>query len=458
MSRFVVFAAALVAVGGSLFGYDAGVISGAILFIRESFGLDTGQVELVVSVAVVGAVFGSIASGPLTDRFGRRPILLAAAATFIVGALISTLAANLAELVTGRLLVGVAIGVTSYTVPLYISELAPPQSRGWLVSLNQLAVTSGILVGYLLDFALSSSGQWRWMIGLAVLPASILALGLAFLPDTPRWLIRSGQVDKARSVLQRVLGPDHVSAELEHLRASTDAPSGGWADLVASDTRTPLLVGIGLAILQQVTGINAVVYYAPTLFQGSGIPSASGAILATAGLGLINVVMTIVAMLMLDRLGRRPLLLGSLLGMAVSMAILGLGFRIAPSSDDSRLAFLSVTCLMVYVGAFAVGLGPVFWLLIAEIFPMRARGVAMSVATAANWAANLLISSTFLTLMQALGPASVFWLFSGIALAAWLLVYRLVPETRGRSLEEIELFWRRTDRRHGSPSLNARRP
>jgi SP family galactose:H+ symporter-like MFS transporter len=448
MSRFVVFAAALVAIGGSLFGYDAGVISGAILFIRQSFGLDTNQVELVVSAAIVGAVFGSIASGPLTDRFGRRPVLLTAAATFIVGALVSALAQNVQQLLVGRVLIGVAIGVTSYTVPLYISELAPPESRGWLVSLNQLAVTSGILIGYLLDFALAGSGQWRWMIGLAVVPASVLGLGLAFLPDTPRWLVSSGQIDKARHVLRRVLGRDDVSADLEHLRASTNGSSGGgWAELFNPETRTPLLVGLGLAIVQQVTGINGVVYYAPTLLQGSGFPSESGAILATAGIGLVNVVMTIVAMLTLDRLGRRPLLLGSLLGMVVSLGILGLGFRIAPSAGGSGLAVLSVACLMAYVGSFAVGLGPVFWLLIAEIFPTRVRGLAMSLATAANWAANLVVSATFLSVLQALGPAGAFWLFSAVALAAWVFVYRLVPETRGRSLEEIEMFWRKTDRR-----------
>ena len=443
MSRFVVIAAVLVAIGGSLFGYDAGVISGALLFIRQEFGLDTTGVELVVSSALVAATIGAIASGRLVDRFGRRPVLLAAAVTFSAGALLSALAPNVVTLIAARLLVGAAIGVTSFAVPLYISELAPPQSRGWLVSLNQLAVTVGILVGNLLDYGLSGLGAWRWMLGLAIVPAGILLLGLIGLPDTPRWLVWRGRFDEAHRALRRVLERDEVSAELEQLQHAIEQPTGGWADLLAPEVRAPLLVGVALAIFQQATGIDGIVYYAPTVVQGAGIPSASGALLATAGIGLVNVVMTIVAMVLLDRIGRRPLLLGSLAGMAAALGVLGYGFRVTAASAGPSLAVLSVTCLMIYVGSFAVGLGPVFWLLIAEIFPMRVRGMAMSLATAINWAANLLVSSTFLSIVQVLGPANTFWLFGGISLVAWVFVFRLVPETRGRSLEDIERLWAR---------------
>jgi sugar porter (SP) family MFS transporter len=204
--------------------------------------------------------------------------------------------------------------------------------------------------------------------------------------------------------------------------------------------RGALIAGVGLAVIQQVTGINTVIYYAPTILQSAGIPSASGAILATAGIGLVNVVMTVVAMLLIDRVGRRPLLLGSLAGMAVALAVLGFGFLASTSS--TTLAGLSVVCLMVFVGSFAIGLGPIFWLLIAEIYPLRVRGLAMSVATTANWGSNLVVSLTFLTLLQALGPANTFWLYGVVAILAWYFAFRLVPETRGRTLEEIERYWR----------------
>jgi sugar porter (SP) family MFS transporter len=212
--------------------------------------------------------------------------------------------------------------------------------------------------------------------------------------------------------------------------------------LLAPSVRGALIAGVGLAIIQQVTGINTVIYYAPTILQSAGIPSASGAILATAGIGLVNVIMTIVAMVLIDRVGRRPLLLASLAGMAIALAVLGYGFL--ASTSNSGLAGLSVVCLMVFVGAFAVGLGPIFWLLIAEIYPLRVRGLAMSLATTANWGSNLIVSLTFLTLLQALGAATTFWLYGLVAILAWYFAFRMVPETRGRTLEEIERYWQPT--------------
>ncbi|HEV7663874.1 MAG TPA: sugar porter family MFS transporter, partial [Chloroflexota bacterium] len=430
----------LAAIGGSLFGYDTGVISGAILFVRPEFGLGTTEVELVVSAALLGAMIGALASGWLTDKLGRRVVLLGAAVSFALGALGSALAPGTTLLIVARLLVGAAIGVASYAVPLYISELAPPRSRGWLVSLNQLAITSGILLAYVVDYAFAASGGWRWMLGLAIVPAVLLGLGVAALPDTPRWLVLHGQAERGRSVLRRVRGGADVSAELDDIQSIVQTPGLQWSNLLTPAIRPALIVGVGLAIVQQVTGINTVIYYAPTILQAAGIPSASGAILATAGVGLVNVIMTVVAMALLDRVGRRPLLLASLAGMAVALAVLAFGFQ--ASTSGSSLAGLSVACLMVFVGSFAVGLGPIFWLLIAEIYPLRLRGLAMSVATTANWASNLVVSLTFLTLIQALGPAYTFWLYGLVTIAAWYFAFRLVPETRGRTLEDIESFWR----------------
>jgi sugar porter (SP) family MFS transporter len=442
VTRFVVLAAMVAAIGGSLFGYDTGVISGAILFVRPEFGLGTTQEELVISAALVGATIGAIASGRLTDKVGRRAVLLGAALSFALGGMASALASGATMLIVARLLVGAAIGVASYAVPLYISELAPPRWRGRLVSLNQLAITVGILLAYVVDYAFASSGAWRWMLGLAVVPAVLLGLGVAFLPETPRWLVLHGQVGRGRSVLLRARGPENVASELNDIQTLTRNPATRWSHLLAPSVRGALITGVGLAIFQQVTGINTVIYYAPTILQGAGIPSASGAILATAGIGLVNVVMTVVAMLLIDRVGRRPLLLGSLAGMAAALAVLGFGFLV--STSTTSLAGLSVVCLMVFVGAFAIGLGPIFWLLIAEIYPLRVRGLAMSVATTANWGSNLVVSLTFLTLLQALGPANTFWLYGLVAITAWYFAFRLVPETRGRTLEEIESYWRPT--------------
>jgi MFS transporter, SP family, galactose:H+ symporter len=450
MSRFVVLSAAVAAIGGSLFGYDTGVISGAILFIRPAFNLGTTQVELVVSAVLIGATIGAIASARVTDAFGRRAVLVGAAVSFAVGAIGSALSPNVVVLVCARLLVGLAIGVASYAVPLYISELSPPASRGWLVSLNQLAITVGILISYGVDYALAASSAWRWMLGLAVIPAALLFVGVALLPDTPRWLVRSGHVDAARRVLLRLRPPDQVETELAEIESAIHVRTGGWSELLAPTVRIALVVGIGLAIFQQVTGINTVIYYAPTIVQRAGIPSASGALLATSGIGAVNVLMTVVAMILLDRVGRRPLLLGGMVVMAVAVATLGLAFRL--TGLMSNLGVVSVLWLMVYVGAFAVSLGPIFWLLIAEIYPLRVRGLAMGVATTANWASNLLVALTFLSLTERFGPSLTFWLYALLTVVALVFAYTLVPETKGRTLEAIEAFWHGPRDRPSHPS------
>jgi sugar porter (SP) family MFS transporter len=260
VTRFVVLAAMVAAIGGSLFGYDTGVISGAILFVRPEFGLGTTLEELVISAALVGATIGAIASGRLTDRVGRRAVLLGAAASFAVGAVASALAPDATMLIVARFLVGAAIGVASYAVPLYISELAPPRWRGWLVSLNQLALTVGILGAYVVDYAFASSGAWRWMLGLAVIPAVMLGVGVAFLPETPRWLVLHGKVGKGRSVLLRARGSENVASELNDIQTLTRNPATRWSHLLAPGVRGALIAGVGLAIFQQVTGINTVIY------------------------------------------------------------------------------------------------------------------------------------------------------------------------------------------------------
>jgi sugar porter (SP) family MFS transporter len=440
-SGFVYVAATFAALGGLLFGYDTGVISGAVLFITKQFALSTFPTELVVAVVLLGAAFGALAGGRLADKLGRRLTLLLTSVIFIIGALICAFAGSLPVLIAGRITVGLGIGLSS-VVPVYISEISPANARGWQASLYQLAITIGILSAYLVDYAFADSEAWRWMLGLAAVPGLMLAFGMIFLPETPRWLMERGRSDAARAVLRRIRGNASVDAEFQEIQDTLNLGKerGRFSDLLTPAIRPALIVGIGLAIFQQITGINTVIYYAPHIMQSAGISSASGAILATAGIGVVNVIMTVVSMLLIERVGRRPLLLTGIVGMIITLGILGLAFHV--SSGSSTLAWVAVITLMAYVASFAISLGPIFWLLIAEIYPLRIRGLASGTAATTNWAANLLVSLTFLSLLQVLGTSWTFWTYGVLAIAAWIFCYYLVPETKGRTLEQIEESWR----------------
>jgi MFS transporter, SP family, galactose:H+ symporter len=441
-SGFVYLAATFAALGGLLFGYDTGVISGAVIFIKKDFALSTFPQELVVSMVLLGAIIGALSGGRFSDRFGRRLTLIATSIVFIAGAFICALAPSFAVLVAGRVVVGLGIGLASTTVPVYISEVSPPQARGWQVSLFQLAITIGILAAYLVDYAFSRSEAWRWMLGLAAVPGIMLGLGMIFLPESPRWLARYSHPDSARAVLLRIRGGRDVEAEMQEILTSLahNPERGTWSDLLHRSARPALIVGVGLAIFQQVTGINTVIYYAPTIIQSAGLPSASAAILATAGIGLVNVLMTIVAMWLIDRIGRRSLLLTGIAGMILSLAVLGFLFR--SGAQNEAAVRLAVITLMAYVAFFAISLGPIFWLLIAEIFPLKIRGQGEGTSAAMNWISNLVVSLSFLSLIEHIGLPWTFWLFGLLAVAALIFCYYLVPETKGRTLEEIEASWR----------------
>ncbi|MGC2510758.1 MAG: sugar porter family MFS transporter [Acidobacteriaceae bacterium] len=438
-SGFVTMVSAISALAGLLFGYDTGVISGAILFVRKDFLLSTFQEEVVVSAVLLGAVAGAAFGGKLADALGRRKLLIQVAILFTIGAIGTALAPTPTLLAIGRVVVGIAIGIASFTAPLYISEVSPPAIRGKLVSLNQLMITLGIVVSYLADYGLADKEAWRWMFGLAAIPALILLIGLFFVPESPRWLMGRSREDEARAVLQRIRESSDVSAELAEIKEDLSLQEGGWRELLNVSLRRPLIIGIGLAIFQQFTGINTVIYYAPTIFQLAGLHSASAAILATVGVGVVNVLLTIVALRILDRAGRRPLLLWGLVGMVISLGVLGAAFLLAGSSPI--VAWLAVISLALYVACFAIGLGPVFWLLISEIYPLKIRGRAMGVATMMNWGSNLIVALTFLSLLHSLGRSATFWLYSVVGILAWFFVYRLVPETKGRTLEQIDASW-----------------
>ena len=447
--RDIVYLAAVVsALGGMLFGYDIGVISGAILFIKNEFHLSSGLEEIVVSSVLLGSLGGAVLGGSLADRLGRRWLLVGTAIVFGLGAIGAAVAPDTSWLIAARVVAGTAIGIASFVSPLYISEIAPVELRGKLVSINQVALTSGIVISYLVDYAFAGAQAWRWMFALAAIPAAAFGIGLLFIPDSPRWLVGAGRVSEARTVLQRMRAPQRVEGELSEIRQSAAQQSARWSELLSPKLRAPMIVGVGLAIAQQITGINTVIYYAPTIFKAAGMSSASVAILASVGVGVVNVMLTLLAMQLIDRVGRRPLLLVSLAGMAASLVVLGLAFALPQLSDS--LGWIAVVSLMIYVGSFAVGLGPVFWLILSEIYPLRIRGRAMSIGTATNWITNLVVALSFLTLTLVLGKPTTFWLYGVVSVSAWLFAFFLVPETKGKSLEEIEAQWRPTTPPHAS--------
>ncbi len=445
--RFVNIAAAITATGGLLFGYDTGVISGALLFIKHDYALSSLMQGLIVSLLLVGAVVGALSGGQLADRFGRRWTALLAAIIFGLGALAAAFTPSVGFLLFARFLLGLGVGLASLVVPLYIAEIAPRDTRGALVSLNQLMITVGILVSYLIGVAFTPIEGWRWMFGLAVIPAVILGGGMFLLPESPRWLFEHDLIDRARAVLSRTRSEAEVEQEIQEIQAikrqEEQQEQVGYRELLAPFLRPALIVGVGLAIFQQVTGINTVIYYAPTILQSTGF-SAGTAIAATSvGVGLVNVGFTVLAVWLIDRVGRKPLLFVGLIGMIVALFVLGLVFALG-AAGSTLLGVLATLCLALYIASFAISLGPVFWLMISEIYPLNIRGKAMSVASLCNWGSNFIVSLTFLLLVNALGQTGTFWIYAAIGILAWIFIYFLVPETKGRSLEEIEASFRGT--------------
>ncbi len=435
--RRVTGGAAVTALGGLLFGYDTGVVSGALLFLKSEFGgLSNFQLELITSLLLIGAMAGALIAGRLTDRIGRRPTIMITAVVFVLGVLLAAFTPTFPVLLTARLVIGLAVGSASMSVPLYIGEIAPPRLRGGLVSLNQLAITLGILISYLVDYGLSSSGNWRLMFGLAAAPAVLLFVGILSQRESPYWLIERGRGEEARSVLARLRPAGEIDREIAEIREIISQGRAGVRELFSRTVKPALLVGVAMAVFQQVTGINTVIYYAPSLLHDAGL-GASAALLANVGIGAVNVLMTIVAIRLLDRSGRRPLLIRGSAGMAVGMIVAALAFTGGTHLTGARAA-VAIAALVIYTGSFAIGLGPVFWLMISEIYPQRVRGTAMSVASLANWGANFVVTISFLTLLSAIGGTGVFSLFAFLTLVAVWFFARRVPETKGRSLQAIE--------------------
>jgi sugar porter (SP) family MFS transporter len=434
--------AAIAGLGGLLFGYDTGIIASALLFVKKDFDLSGFEQGMVVSAVPVGAIFGAAIAGQAADRLGRRLTIISSAVVFIIGALASAAAPDLPVLVIARILLGIAVGLASANAPVYISEVAPPEARGRLVSYFQLSVTVGILVAYLVGLAFSGIDGWRWMLGLGAVPALALGIGMLEMPQSPRWLVMVGQDYAARKVLEKIRRDDDeaITQELEEIKGSIEAQPGGWRDLLEPSVRAALVIGVGLAVLQQVTGINTVIYYAPTIIQFTGIDSSSSAILASLGVGVINIAATIVALRLIDRKGRRPLLMVGVTGMVIALFTLGLAFL--GNAGTTFISVVAIASLMAYVAAFAISLGPIFWLMNSEIYPLNVRSKAAGVGTMANWTSNFVISLTFLPLIDLLGRTGAFWAYGLVGVLTLWFCWRLVPETKDRELEEIQAIFR----------------
>lgn len=438
--RFVYMIAAIAALNGLLFGFDIGVISGALLYINESFTLTPLLEGVVTSSMLIGAMIGAAIGGTLSDRFGRRRVTFAGASVFFIGSFGMGLAPTLEWLIFWRVIEGVAVGVASIVGPLLIAETAPPDIRGGLGFLQQLMITIGILLAYVTNylFAPELFGiiGWRWMMLFGAVPAAVLAAGTLYMPETPRWLIEKDRTEEARDVLSRIRAKDDVDKEIEEIREISEIESeGDLSDLLAPWVRPALVVGVGLAIIQQFAGINTILYYAPTILTNIGFGNIAS-LVGTLGIGVVNVLLTVVAILLVDRVGRRPLLLVGTGGMAVMLGVLGLGFFLPGLSGV--IGYVTLGSMFLYVGFFAISLGPVFWLMISEIYPLHIRGTAEGTASVFNWGANFIVGLTFLPLVDQIGEGYSFWILGGFCMLAFVFIYKRVPETMNRSLEEIE--------------------
>ncbi|KAJ2158872.1 hypothetical protein GGF46_003455 [Coemansia sp. RSA 552] len=494
--RFVFFVVFCIVVGGFLFGYDTGVISGALVVIKDEWDLNTTQQEFIVSATTLGAIVGGLFSGYFADRWGRRVITFLSSLVFILGALIMTFAKNYPTLIGGRVVVGLAVGAASMVVPIYIGELAPKEFRGRLVTLNVLAITGGQLVSYLISWGLTDvHNGWRWMFAISAFPAAVQLCCLPWLPESPRVLIQRGQDERARAILRRVYGTrvseTVVDDELESMhRSMRSEKETSYRDLLRAVNFKPLVVACVLQLSQQLSGFNVSMYYSATILKMAGFPSTKSATQFSIAIAATNMLMTIVALSIIDRFGRRKLLLISLTGMIAGLLLLGGAFVIivglvkitkdtceeyvlcgACTLDDhcnwsagssictakgnqlyhdltdvceSRTGreragtWLALASLIFYVALYAVGLGNVPWLVQSEIFAQSVRSKAGSIATACNWTANFIISVTFLTMTLHITASGTFWLYAGIMFLSLLFVFFVVPETKGLKLEDVQ--------------------
>lgn len=423
--------------GGILYGYDMGIIASALIFVRDTFHLSTNMEEVVVSIVLVGAMAGALSGGIIADRIGRRATLVWGGAIFIVGSVLAPLAPGIMTLVAARALLGVAIGFTSVTAPVYISELAPPKSRGTLIGLYQFALTLGIALADLVGYWLAGQQSWRWMFGLGALPAALFLALIVTLPESPRWLLANDRSAEAESVLSSFTNESGVRLFLEDIRIALQIKAERrWSELWRPTVRKSLMIAVGFTVLQQVTGINTIIYYGPQIFTLAGVDSSKSAIFATFLVATVNVFATIIALVLVDRVGRKPLLYWGVGGMTGSLFVLSLSFH-SQVMLGSSLGVVAMISLMVYITCFAFSMGPIAWILASEVFPLRLRGRGLAAASLGSGASNFIVSLTFLSLIHVAGNALTFAIYGLFCIVTLLFVALVVPETKGRELESI---------------------
>ncbi len=450
--RFIWGVTLVSAMGGLLFGYDWVVIGGAKPFYEKFFGLTTpSQIGWAMSSALVGCLVGALVSGGLSDRFGRKKLLLLAAFLFTVTGILTALAPSFSLFIANRLLGGVAIGLASNLSPMYIAEISPASMRGRFVSVNQLTIVIGILAAQLANWLIAEpvpagataaemlaswNGQagWRWMFGAEAVPAFLFFLLMFLVPESPRWLVKNGRAEEAGRVLAKVGGPGFAAEALADIRATLDAGEIGrvrFRDLLEPGLAKVLVIGIVLAVYQQWCGINVIFYYAQEIFTAAGY-GVSDVLFNIVITGTVNLIFTLVAIRLVDRLGRKPLMMVGSAGLAVAFGLIGMSF--AAHSRGLHILILVVAAMALY----ALSLAPVTWVLLSEIFPNRIRGAAMSVSTFALWSACFVLTYTFPLLNKGLGPAGTFWIYAGISVLGFLFIKSRVRETKGKTLEQIE--------------------
>jgi sugar porter (SP) family MFS transporter len=459
-TRYTIRVALIVALGGFLMGFDASVISGVVGFIGPEFELTKIQIGWAVASLTLTSTLAMMTAGPISDRFGRRPVLRVAAILFTVSAIASAIAPDYLTLVIARMVGGLGVGAALIIAPMYIAELAPADIRGRMVSFNQLNIVIGISVAYFSNFLILSLGQsdlawaqalgmddwtWRWMLGVEAIPAIVYFLALFLVPESPRWLVMRGKAEEALQILSRVSGKVQAEKDLGAVQKSLDAEAhlekGALKDLFLPAMRLVLTIGIVIAILQQITGINSVFFYAPMIFEQSGIGTDASFMQAVL-VGIVNVVATVVAIALIDKLGRRPLLISGLVIIAGSMLLLAYSFSSASYGPGGELIDMNATMVLIgilsFVAGFGISLGPVMWVLFSELFPNRLRGIAISFCGLINSSISFLVQLVFPWELENFGPATTFLIYGSFAIVGLIFVMRVLPETKGRSLEELQ--------------------
>ncbi|GAC88031.1 major facilitator superfamily sugar transporter [Gluconobacter thailandicus F149-1 = NBRC 100600] len=433
-----VLTAILAAVAGLMFGLDLGVISGALKFIGQEFNVTDFGKECIVSAMMVGAALGAVSGGRLSFLFGRKRLLLSSAFLFVLGSLLCALATSVTFLIIGRMVLGVSVGIASFTAPLYISEIAHQHYRGSLISVYQLMITVGIFVAFISDALLAYSGSWRWMLGIVAIPGVVFLLGVLLLPDSPRWLVLRGRKDEAFTVLHELRGHEgEARSEIADIEEQLAQIEGGYGLFKANaNFRRSVFLGILLQTMQQFTGIIVVMYYAPRIFEVAGFGD-NAAMWGTAIVGLVNVLSTFIAIGFVDKWGRRPMLIAGFIIMTIGMFTVGTLLYFG--TGDSELArYGAVTMLLAFIVGFAFSAGPLVWILCSEVQPIKGRDFGIACSTFTNWVTNMIVGLTFLTLLNTIGNAQTFWMYAAFNAFFIYLTLKFVPETRGVTLEQIE--------------------